>query len=83
MLIVFGKDYCPYCQNTKKILNIKGTKYTYCSLEETKNDKLVTFLRELKLIPNNHNTIPIVINYMNRNPIFIGGYDNLVAFLDE
>ena len=80
MLIIFGRDYCPYCQNSKKILNIKGIKYTYCSLEEKKNDKLVNILRELKLIPNNHNTIPIVINYINRKPIFIGGYDKLVNF---
>ena len=81
MLIVFGKEYCPYCQNTKKMLKEKGCKYTYFPLEDVKNNKLVTILRNLKLIPKNHNTIPIVINYKHRKPIFIGGSDKIVDFL--
>jgi len=82
MIIVFGKDYCPYCQNTKKILTNDKRDFTYFRLEEEKNKILVDKLRTLQLIPESHRTVPIVINYKNRKPIFIGGNDDLVNFLE-
>ena len=82
MIIVFGKDYCPYCQNTKKILTNDKRDFTYFRLEEEKNKILVDKLRALQLIPESHRTVPIVINYKNRKPIFIGGNDDLVNFLE-
>ena len=82
MIIAFGKDYCPYCQNTKKILTNDKRDFTYFRLEEEKNKILVDKLRTLQLIPESHNTVPIVINYKNRKPVFIGGNDDLVNFLE-
>ena len=81
MLIIFGKEYCPYCQNSRKILTNRENLFTYFPLEEEKNQLLVKKLRNLKLIPTNHQTVPIVINYKNRKPKFIGGHDDLVNFL--
>ena len=81
MIIIFGKDYCPYCRNSKKMLEEKKSNFTYFPLEQEKNNVLVNKLRELELIPNNHRTVPIVINYKDRKPSFIGGYDDLVKFL--
>jgi glutaredoxin len=80
MIIVFGKEYCPYCQNAKKLLTEKEN--TYFPLEEERNQTLVEKLRNLELIPESHRTVPIVINYTDRNPRFIGGYDDLVKLLD-
>tara|TARA_B100001027_G_C16018733_1_gene220164 strand:- start:246 stop:488 length:243 start_codon:yes stop_codon:yes gene_type:complete len=79
MIIVFGKEYCPYCQNAKKLLNEKEN--TYFPLEEQKNQILVDKLRKLELIPESHRTVPIIINYKDRKPRFIGGHDDLVKFL--
>lgn len=79
MIIVFGKEYCPYCKNTKKMLI--GKENTYFPLEDQKNQTLVNELRKLELIPESHKTVPIVINYKYRKPRFIGGHDDLVKFL--
>lgn len=81
MLIIFGKEYCPYCKNSKKILEESTKEFKYFPLEETKNQQLVENLRELKLIPENHTTVPIVINYKDRKPLFIGGNSELVNLL--
>ena len=81
MIIVFGKEYCPYCQNTKKMLTERENKFRYFPLEEEKNQTLVNELRKLELIPESHRTVPIVINYKDRKPRFIGGQDDLVKFL--
>ena len=81
MIIIFGKDYCPYCKNTKKILEEKNHDFTYFRLEEDKNEVLVDMLRKLELIPEPHRTVPIVINYKDRKPVFIGGHDDLMNYL--
>ena len=81
MIIVFGKEYCPYCQNARKMLGKSENTYTYFPLEEQKNQTLVDKLRNLELIPDSHRTVPIVINYKDRKPRFIGGHDDLVKFL--
>ena len=82
MIIVFGKEYCPYCQNTRNLLTEKNRQFRYFPLEEEKNQTLVENLRNLELIPESHKTVPIVINYENRKPVFIGGNDDLVNFLE-
>tara|TARA_B110000285_G_C14674285_1_gene401775 strand:- start:45 stop:293 length:249 start_codon:yes stop_codon:yes gene_type:complete len=81
MIIIFGKEYCPYCKNSKKILSESNNEFKYFPLEETQNQELVEQLRTLELIPESHHTVPIVINYKDRKPIFIGGNDDLVNFL--
>lgn len=82
MIIIFGKEYCPYCLNSKKVLNEKKYEYAYFPLEEVNNQNVVEKLKELELIPYSHNTVPIVINYKDRKPKFIGGNDDLMNFLE-
>ena len=81
MIIIFGKEYCPYCLNSKKVLTEKKHEFTYFPLEENRNEVIVNKLKNLDFIPKTHKTIPIVINYKNKKAEFIGGNDDLMEFL--
>ena len=83
MIIVFGVDYCPYCRNSKSILEDKKIEHNYFSLENQKNQTLLEELRKLGLIPDSHTTVPVVINYKNRKPVFIGGNSELEEMLSK
>ena len=82
MIIIFGKEYCPYCLNSRKILDEKKCVYSYFPLEESRNEEVVEKLKKLELIPYSHKTVPIVINYKDRKPKFIGGNNDLIKFLE-
>lgn len=81
MILIFGKEYCPYCQNSRKIIKESNIKYMYFPLEKQDNLNTVDELRKYKLIPKHHNTVPIVISYIERDPKFIGGNDDLELYL--
>ena len=51
MFIVFGKETCPYCINTRSLLDESKKKYIYLPLEEEENVDYVSELTLLKLIP--------------------------------
>jgi len=82
MFIVFGKSYCPYCNNTVKVLKDSRKRYIYLPLEEENNQKYVEELIILGLIPKTYNTIPKIIKYKKNKgkSKFIGGYEELVDY---
>ena len=85
MFIVFGKETCPYCINTKTLLDESRKKYIYLPLEEEQNSDYVDKLISLKLIPEIHTTVPKVIKFKKKKgkSIFIGGYEDLLDYFER
>lgn len=83
MILIFGKEYCPYCKNSRKIIEESKKEHMYFPLEKQDNMDTVNELRKYKLIPEHHNTVPIVISYIKRVPKFIGGNDDLELYLNN
>ena len=83
MILIFGKEYCPYCQNSRRIIKESKKEHMYFPLEQQSNQDTVNQLRKYELIPENHNTVPIVISYIKRKPLFIGGNDDLEKYLSK
>jgi glutaredoxin len=83
MILIFGKEYCPYCQNSRKIIKESNRKHMYFPLEKENNVDMVNQLRKYDFIPESHNTVPIVISYIKKIPKFIGGYDDLELYLSK
>ena len=71
--IVWSKDYCPYCVNAKKLLDIKGIAY------EERNISQGTWTKEqlLESVPNARTVPQIFID-----GTLIGGYDQLKNYFD-
>jgi glutaredoxin len=73
MIQIYGKPQCPYCDRAKALCETKQLKYTYKQLD-------VDFTREevLEMFPGAR-TFPQIKIHNNS----IGGYDQLVKYLDE
>ena len=76
MYIIYGKKQCPYCTKAVKLLQSRGFDFIYTSMDN-KQEELV----ELAL-KHNHKTVPLIIQVVSGEPIFIGGYDNLCAWVE-
>lgn len=85
MFIVFGKETCPYCINTRSLLDESKKKYIYLPLEEEENVDYVSELKLLKLIPETHKTVPKVIKFKKKKgrSEFIGGYEDLLDYFEK
>jgi glutaredoxin len=71
--VVYGRDNCRWCQETKKLLKEYGFKYTF--VHEDHNNKKV-----LKLITNDYQYVPTIFI----SGIFLeGGYTELEKIIDK
>lgn len=66
--IIYGKDWCVYCNRAKQLLEEKNIEYEYINIEE--DEKL---LAKMKEISNNASTVPQIV----LDETFVGGFDNL------
>ena len=73
-VVVWSKDYCPFCEKAKNLLQIKGIEY------EERNISAGVWTREqlLESCPGARTVPQIVIDYT-----IIGGYDRLEEYLNQ
>ncbi|EFQ97960.1 glutaredoxin [Nannizzia gypsea CBS 118893] len=71
-VVVFSKSYCPYCNETKALLNSRGAKFFVMELDKVDDGSAIqSALQEI----TNQRTVPnIFINHQH-----IGGNSDLVA----
>lgn len=72
--IVWSKDYCPYCVNAKRLLDIKGISY-----EERNISKGQWTKQQLLEAAPGAKTVPQI--FIDGN--LIGGFDDLKEHLDN
>lgn len=74
-IVVYGKDYCPYCRAAKQFFTENDYHFTYF---EVSNDK-VKYQEMLGLTGGAPKTVPQIII----NGQVVGGYDNLMALVED
>ena len=72
MFIVHGKKQCRYCSNAINYLRDRGFDFKYLSMDDK--------LQDLKDLSTTYNwrTVPLIIEIIDGEEHFVGGYDNLV-----
>ena len=75
MYIIYGKKQCSFCTKAVKLLQGKGFDFIYTSMDNREEE-----LVELAL-KHRHKTVPLIIQVVEGEPVFIGGYDNLCAWI--
>ena len=73
--LLYRTTFCPYCVAAKRLLDQKGLSYVEISL-----DNNLTLRREV-VEQTGHRTVPVLIDNRDKNPIFIGGFDELSRYL--
>ncbi len=73
-IIVYSKDYCPYCTAAKNLLTQKGVGYTEIDL--TKNPELRD---DMIKKAGGRTTVPQIFI----GPTHIGGFDDMKALSDQ
>lgn len=73
-VVIYTKDYCPYCTKAKQLLTIK--KANFKEIDVTNSADLQ---QEMLSKSNGHKTVPQI----HINGKFIGGCDDLYALNDK
>eukprot|EP01130_Rhizamoeba_saxonica_P008950 TRINITY_DN3625_c0_g5_i2.p1 TRINITY_DN3625_c0_g5~~TRINITY_DN3625_c0_g5_i2.p1 ORF type:complete len:518 (-),score=127.51 TRINITY_DN3625_c0_g5_i2:447-2000(-) len=80
-IFIYGTNWCFFCRQTKAILDKEEMDYTFINMDKLTGPSSVrNFLIKKKLLPHEHETIPIVFDEEGN---FLGGYSELVQFLLE
>jgi glutaredoxin 3 len=74
LTVVFSKSYCPYCRNTKSLLNGYGAKYAVYELDENSDG---VDLQEALLKITDQRTVPNI--FINKQ--HIGGDSDFQAVI--
>jgi glutaredoxin len=74
--IIYGKKKCGFCAKAIKLLQSKGFDFIYTSMDN-KQEELVEMALKYR-----HETVPLIIQVVDGDPMFIGGYDNLCAWIE-
>lgn len=69
--IVYGKDDCPFCMKAKEELSLRGIQFDYINLKEIGKTAAEVTGRKVKTVPQ---------IYVEGK--YVGGYDELMAFLN-
>ena len=94
MFIVYGGEKCSYCQQAKMLLDMREKEYQYydiydqcngaedgCKTPLTYRDQLFTLMQDMELpLPR---SIPQCFVVNGGEMEYIGGFDNLKAYLGE
>ena len=75
MFIIYGKKNCGFCSKAVKLLQSQGFDFIYTSMDNRPEELVEMALK------HKHNTVPLIIQVVEGEPIFIGGYDNLCIWI--
>ena len=75
--ILYVKTSCPYCVEAEKLLSEKEQEYSIVPF-----DNQLEALEHMKWAYS-HETVPMVFEKDGNNIVFIGGYTELVLYLNE
>ncbi|MFQ3343684.1 MAG: glutaredoxin 3 [Candidatus Thalassarchaeaceae archaeon] len=75
--ILFSQTICQYCNRAKRILDSKNLSYTEVNLDHF-DDLRNTVVKETR-----HRTVPAIFDLRKEKPLFIGGSDRLIEYLQE
>jgi len=70
--VIYGKDDCPYCEMAKEEFLMRGVEFEFVNLKEIGKSAAEVTGRDVKTVPQ--------IYY---NGSYVGGYQELMTFLDE
>jgi len=71
--LIYSTTFCPYCVAAKRYLKSKGISFTELMLDRD-HVKRNGLIKE-----TGHRTVPIIFDLRNGSPVFIGGFDDLIA----
>ena len=74
--LLFTQTVCPYCTRAKNALAAKGLTYTEVNFDHEGE------LRWEVMRETGHRTVPICFDMRGENPVFVGGSDHLLIYLD-
>ena len=75
MYIIYGKKQCGFCLKAVELLQKQGCDFVYTSMDNRQEELIEMALK------HNHKTVPLIIQVVGGDPVFIGGYDNLCAWI--
>ncbi len=74
---IYVKNECPYCVSAQALLEKKG--YTYDRVASEHNQELLLEVQDR----HSWSTVPVIFETTNGTTRFIGGYSDLVTYLQK
>lgn len=76
--LIYSKTSCPYCTKAKRFLDERGLKYKIFELDLEDTDG---YVKNTLIAKTNQHTVPNIFEL--RTSTHIGGYENLVRYVDD
>ena len=73
--VMFTTNVCPYCHRAKNMLNAKGLSF------DEHNVSVIPDLQAEVVGMTGHRTVPAIWDVRGKDPVFVGGSDNLEDYL--
>ena len=83
MFKVYALRNCDFCKKAVDELRIGGWPFLYCPLDGPPTDSVSTDTIEAIKKKYNWPTVPIIIRVADDEEHLVGGYSDLIEFLDE
>ena len=77
--ILYVKKTCPFCIKAEKLLLDNGM---VGQIKIVPFDEQIPALEHMKWAYS-HKTVPMIFHRTGRNMIFVGGYSDLISYLEE
>ena len=74
--LIFTGGFCPYCDAAKRLFELKNLTFTEIDIDQEQD------LRARIIAETGHRTVPVIIDLRNDKPIFIGGYNETLKYLN-
>ena len=73
--LVYTGNFCGYCTAAKRLLNGKSLSFTELNFDSGEAD------RHAVVAATGHRTVPVILDLRQGQPIYIGGFTELQAYL--
>jgi hypothetical protein len=83
MFKIYALKNCGFCQKAVEELRLRGLPFLYCPLDGPPAGPAIIVTLEMIKKKYDWPTVPIIVKVSNEDEEFIGGYSDLVEYLDD
>jgi len=83
MFKIYATKGCGFCKNAVEELRLRGLAFHYCPMDGPPNGPSIAVTLEMVKEKYDWPTVPIIIKITDNSEKLIGGYANLVEYLEN
>ena len=83
MFKIYALRHCVFCKRAIEELRLRSLSFLYCPMDALATIPTISVTLEMVKEKYDWPTVPIIVKVTNEDEEFIGGYNDLVEYLDD